>query len=147
MIKTSSLAKWLSVRLRTKWLQIWIPLLSLTIQIWRLLQVRSSLTFRQTIECGSTLKLVCRMIITYSKMHRTDKYSQRHSVIWPVWLDGWVFVDELSRCEFESCWAWIRLSLYMLFLCKQCLFWTKPHRCLLFYELTFNSCLGVAKYI
>ena len=35
-------------------------------------------------------------------MHRTDKYSQHSSTIWPVWLNGWVFVYELSGCEFES---------------------------------------------
>ena len=26
------------------------------------------------------------MIITY--MHRTDKYSQHGSIIWPVWVNG-----------------------------------------------------------
>ena len=54
----ASLTKWLSVRLRTKWLRIQIALLSLKLQIWCLLRARSSLTFRQTIECGFTLKLV-----------------------------------------------------------------------------------------
>ena len=28
------------------------------------------------------------MIRTYSQMHRTDKYSQHSSIIWPVWLNG-----------------------------------------------------------
>ena len=37
-------------------------------------------------------------------MHHTNKYSQHSSVIWPVWLNGWVFVYELSCCGFEpSC--------------------------------------------
>ena len=40
---------------------------SQTGQIWRLLRARSSLTFRQTIECGFTLKLVRDMIIAYSE--------------------------------------------------------------------------------
>ena len=62
----SGLAKWLSVRLRTKWLWVQILLLSLKLQIWRLLQARSSLTFRQTIECRFTLKVVRDTIITYS---------------------------------------------------------------------------------
>ena len=35
-------------------------------------------------------------------MHRTDKYSQHSSIIWPVWLNGWVFVYELNGCGFES---------------------------------------------
>ena len=58
--------KWLSVRLRTKWLWVRIPLLALKLKISRLLQARSSLTFRQIIECGFTLKLVRDLIITYS---------------------------------------------------------------------------------
>ena len=35
-----------------------------------------------------TLKRVRDMIRTYSQMHRTDKYSQHSSIIWPVWLNG-----------------------------------------------------------
>ena len=30
------------------------------------------------------------------------KYSQLNSIIWPVWLNGWVFIYELSGCWFES---------------------------------------------
>ena len=65
LAKLSSLVKWLSFCLRTKWLWVWSPLLSLKLQIWRLLRARNSLTFRQTVECRSTLKLVCDMTITY----------------------------------------------------------------------------------
>ena len=43
------------------------------------------------------------MIITYSQMHCTDKYSQHSSIIWPVRLNGWVFVYKLTGCGFESC--------------------------------------------
>ena len=35
-------------------------------------------------------------------MHCTEKYSQHNSIIWPICLNGWVFVYELSCCEFES---------------------------------------------
>ena len=42
----------------------------------------------------STLKRLLDMTRTYSEMHPTDKYSQH--MIWPVWLNGWVFVYELS---------------------------------------------------
>ena len=49
-----------------KWLWVGISLLSRKFQIWRLLRARSSLTFRQTIECRFTLKIVRQMIITYS---------------------------------------------------------------------------------
>ena len=66
---------------RTKWLWVRISLLSLKLQIWRLLRERSALAFRQTIECGFTLKLVRDMIITYSQIHHTDKYSQHSSII------------------------------------------------------------------
>ena len=56
----------LSVYLQTKWFWVRILLLSLKLQIWRLLRARRSLTFKQVIECGFTLKLVRDMIITYS---------------------------------------------------------------------------------
>ena len=40
-------AKWLSVRLRTKWFWVRVQLQSLHLQISRLLRARSTLTFRQ----------------------------------------------------------------------------------------------------
>ena len=62
------MAKWSSIRLRTKWLRVRITLLSLKLQIWRQLRARSSLTFKQTKERGFTLKLVRDMITTYSQI-------------------------------------------------------------------------------
>ena len=56
---------------------------------------------RQTIECGFNLKLIRDIIITYSQMHCTDKYLQNNSIIWPVWLNDWVFVYKLSGCGFK----------------------------------------------
>ena len=56
-----------------------------------------------SIECGFTLKHVRDMIGTYSQMHHTEKYWQHSSIIWPVWLNGWVFVYELSGCVIVSC--------------------------------------------
>ena len=35
-------------------------------------------------------------------MYLSGKYSQHSSIIWPVWLKGWLFVDKLSGCGFES---------------------------------------------
>ena len=35
-------------------------------------------------------------------MHHTDKYSQHSSIIWPVWVNGWLFIFKLSSCRFES---------------------------------------------
>ena len=34
-------------------------------------------------------------------MQRTDKNSQPSSMIWPGWLNGWVFLYELNGCGFE----------------------------------------------
>ena len=55
-------------------------------------------------ECRFALKLERDMIITYTQLHcTTDKYSQHNgSIIWPVWLNGGVFVYKLSGCGFES---------------------------------------------
>ena len=36
------------------------------------------------------------MIITYTQMYRTDKYLQYSSIIWLVWLNGWMFIYKLS---------------------------------------------------
>ena len=47
-----------------------------------------TIDIQATIECGFTLKHVQDMVITYSQMHRTDKYSQHSSIIWPVSLNG-----------------------------------------------------------
>ena len=43
----AKLAKWLSVRLRTKWFWVQVQLHSLKLQYSRLLRARSSMTFRQ----------------------------------------------------------------------------------------------------
>ena len=96
-----SLAKWLNFDLRRNWLWVRISLLSLKPQIWRLLWARSFLTFRQTIMCGSTLKLVRDMLITYSQMNRTCKYSHHSSIILPAGLNDWVFIYQVSGCGFE----------------------------------------------
>ena len=54
------------------------------------------------IVCGFTLKRVRDMTRRYSQMHPTDKYLEHSSIIWPVWPNGWVFVEELSGSGFES---------------------------------------------
>ena len=60
-----------------------------------------------TIECGFTLKRVRHMIRTYSKMQRTDKYSQHSSIIWSVWLNSWVFV-------LWTKWLWVLVQLQLI---------------------------------
>ena len=46
------------------------------------------LEIEATIECGFAVKLVRDMIKTYSQMHRSDKYPEHSSIIWPVWPNG-----------------------------------------------------------
>ena len=69
------------------------------------------LNIQATLECEFSLKCIRDMIRTYSQMHRTDKYSQHSSVIWPVWLNGRVFVYELSGCGFDSSWSHLKFLL------------------------------------
>ena len=64
-------------------------------------------------ECKFTLKRIRDMIITYSQMHRTDKYSQHISVIRPVWVNGWGFVYERRGREFESRCCCFNFSCYI----------------------------------
>ena len=47
-------------------------------------------------------------------MHRTDKYWQYSSAIWPVWLNGWVSVYELSSCGFEFCCCHLKVKYLFL---------------------------------
>ena len=39
---------------------------------------------------------------TYSQMYRTGNYSQNSSIIWLVWLNGWVFIYKQSISELQS---------------------------------------------
>ena len=55
-----------------------------------------------TIDFGFWLKSIRDMIGTYSPMHHRDKYSQQSSIIWPIFLNGWVFLDRKSGCRFQS---------------------------------------------
>ena len=48
----------------------------------------------------------------YCQMHHTDKHSQHNSTIWPVWLNGWVFIYELNGCGFESTCGHLNLNCY-----------------------------------
>ena len=83
--------------------------------IWRLsdsngIQIHNHLVHivQATIECRFSLKQVRNMIITYIQVLRADKYLQHNSIIWPVWLKGWVFVYELSGC------GWVQIPLLSL---------------------------------
>ena len=114
----ASLAKCLSVRLRTKSLWVRVQLQSLK---W--LQRDSNpqpfnpqtntQPFSQTDQmigpCRESLSVRCIwlyvLIMSRTRFRvnpNSDKYSQHSSIIWPVWLNGWVFVYELNGCGFES---------------------------------------------
>ena len=90
----------MSVRLWIKWLWVRILLLSLKLQIWRLVQERSSLIFRQTVKCRFTLKLV-RDITTYSQI---DKKKILRPPGWrffspPIFPETRVFFLALGRMQ------------------------------------------------
>ena len=42
----------------------------------------------------------CDLITTYGKKYRIYRYSQHSSIIWPIWLNSWMFVYELNGCGF-----------------------------------------------
>ena len=97
------------------WINVWVFVYKLS--CWRssavaatrtsdfgLASSKEFLDIEATIECGFPLKCVSDMTRTYSQMHRTDKYLEHSSIVWPVWLNGWVFDYELSGCGFESSW-------------------------------------------
>ena len=46
-------------------------------------------------------------------VQRTD-HSQQSSIIWPVWLNGWLFVYELSGCGFESSCSHLNLTYWFI---------------------------------
>ena len=104
--------------LKFKWLQLdskWIKASS-----------KEFLDIQATIECGFTLKRVRDMIRTYNQMHHTDKYSQHSSIIWPVWLNGWVFVYELSGCGFESSCSHLNFRISRLLRARSSLTFRQP---------------------
>ena len=53
-------------------------------------------------EWGFTMKRVRDMTRIYCQMHSRDKYLEHSSIIRPVWLNGWVFLYELSGSGFET---------------------------------------------
>ena len=64
--------------------------------------IKEFLDIQATLECRLTLKKVRDIIWTYSQMYRFDWNSQQSSIIWPIWLNGSMFVYEVSCSGFES---------------------------------------------
>ena len=90
-------------------------------------------------------------------MHHTDKFSQYSSIIWPVWLNDWVFIYELSGCGFNSCYShsilsslrfWEKES-FLLKTYKQLLFHMKAgvlyeiHHCMIYFGFWYSGLFGI----
>ena len=86
-----SLAKFLSVRLLTKWFWVRFQLQSLNFRLYGCVEPGVSWP-QATINNGFTLKCVHDMTRTYSQIYHTDKYSEHSLIIWLVLQNGWVFV-------------------------------------------------------
>ena len=95
-----SLAKLLSVRLGIS--SCWFGSLCSNLTGIAPVSTKEFLDINGNIECGFTVKCVCDMIITYSRMEGKDKYSKHSAIIWSVLSNRWVFGYELSDCGFDS---------------------------------------------
>ena len=73
------------------------------------------LDIQATIECVFTLKSVRDMKRTFSQKQIIDKYSLYGSVIWSVWLNGWVFLYELSGYGFEYRYSHLKFRYHACF--------------------------------
>ena len=47
-------------------------------------------------------RVKCTVEPNVQSQKRTVKHLEHSSIIWPVWLNGWVFVHKLSNCGFTS---------------------------------------------
>ena len=133
------IATWLSVRLRTKWLWFWIPLLTRKLQIWHLLRARSCLTSREIIKYRFTLKLERDMIISYShwKLCFVEKSLQifkKHEVGFRILSFFWdvsennIMVFNNENNDFNPLTAYyfsfmVHLLMFIVFLIHICLFY------------------------
>ena len=95
-------------------------------------RIHKHLVCKRSNGCGFTLSIdfrvwihsemrMCDMIRTYSQMHLTDKYLQHSSIIWPVWLNGWVFLYKLVGCGFNPRYIYLNVRYRACF--EQGVFW------------------------
>ena len=68
-------------------------------EIWSLSGCNGTQTYNHLVHKQTCIHDMIRL---YTQMHHTEKYSQHSSITWPVWLNGWVFVFEISGCGFKS---------------------------------------------
>ena len=86
-----------------QWFWFQVPLQSLKLEVSVLpFLSKEFIDIQPIIECGFTLKRVRDMARVYSQVDRTDQYSKQSSIIWPVWLNSWMFVYQLSGWGFGS---------------------------------------------
>ena len=63
--------------------------------------------------------LVCRCIWLYLLIKSPTRFRVNpHPIVWAVWLNGWLFVYELSGCGFESSCSHLKASDFFLFSSK-----------------------------
>ena len=74
----------------------------LSLNDWNETRIHNHLVHKWTLNHLAKLVKWLSMIRTYSQMHHTHKYSPDSSIIWPVWLNGRVFIYKLSGCRFRS---------------------------------------------
>ena len=105
------MAKWLNVRLRTKWFWVWVQLQSLKLQISHLLRARSSLTFRQLWNVDSLWKAYVtwqeHTVSWYLEQieHTNYQYSAWNWWSWPKIIDSGKFCPNTeSCCDFFEIW-------------------------------------------
>ena len=83
---------------------------------WAVLRVRISMVHLIVCSCRVMYAFQSESTLCswYDKiMQSNSPYRQVLSIIWPVWLNGWVFVYELSGCGFESSCIHIKNFSYM----------------------------------
>ena len=62
-------------------------------------------------------------------MHHRGKYSQHSSIIWSVWLNGWLFVYDLAGCGFEPHCCQLKLQIWRLLWGRILLIFRKTIEC------------------
>ena len=71
--------------------------------IWTHKHLVHNRTFNQTFSQTGQMTELCYEYLSVLATQFTTQYSQHSSIISPVWLNGWVFVYQLSGCKFKYC--------------------------------------------
>ena len=68
-----------------------------------------------TKDCGFNLKFVSGRTKTYSQVPCKDKYSNLSSIICLLWSNGWMFVEKVTGCQFETNCSYLNFRLPFCF--------------------------------